>query len=84
MCLLTYYCYLQPKKIAVYELLEISDDQLTADQLFTKKKQRMLKNAREGRARTQALQREKRQKVSILSVVYQWFQLNDLRNIFNF
>jgi hypothetical protein len=38
MCLLTYYCYLQPKKIAVYELLEISDDQLTADQLFTKKK----------------------------------------------
>jgi hypothetical protein len=63
MCLLTYYCYLQPKKIAVYELLEIPDDQLTADQLFTKKKQRMLKNAREGRARTQALQREKRQKV---------------------
>jgi len=63
MSFLTYYWYLQPKKTAVYELLEIPDDQLTADQLFTKKKQRMLKNAREGRARTQALQREKRQKV---------------------
>lgn len=49
-------------KKTVYDLLEIPDDQLTADQLFAKKKQRMLKNAREGRARTQALQREKRQK----------------------
>lgn len=49
-------------KKKVYDLLDIPDDQLTADQLQAKKKQRMLKNAREGRARTQALQREQRQK----------------------
>ncbi|VDI69529.1 Hypothetical predicted protein [Mytilus galloprovincialis] len=53
----------EPKKQTVYDLLEIPDDQLSADQVLTKKKQRMLKNAREGRLRAQALQIEKRQKV---------------------
>ncbi|XP_063421405.1 actin-related protein 5-like isoform X1 [Mytilus trossulus] len=52
----------EPKKQTVYDLLEIPDDQLSADQVLTKKKQRMLKNAREGRLRAQALQIEKRQK----------------------
>ena len=53
----------QTKKPAVYDLIDIPDDQLTPDQMSTKKRQRMLKNAREGRLRAQAIQREKQQKV---------------------
>ncbi|OWF49870.1 Actin-related protein 5 [Mizuhopecten yessoensis] len=52
----------QQSKVPVYELLEIPDDQLTPDQLSIKKRQRMLKNAREGRMKAQAVQRAKRQK----------------------
>ncbi|XP_069120696.1 actin-related protein 5-like [Argopecten irradians] len=52
----------QQAKTPVYDLLEIPDDQLTPDQLSVKKRQRMLKNAREGRMKAQAVQRAKRQK----------------------
>ncbi|KAL5012354.1 hypothetical protein ScPMuIL_010905 [Solemya velum] len=50
------------KKEPVYDLLEIPDDQLTTDQLVAKRRQKLLKNAREGRIRAQVLQRDKRQK----------------------
>lgn len=53
----------QAKKPAVYDLIDIPDDQLTPDQMSIKKRQRMLKNAREGRLRAQAVQRERQQKV---------------------
>ena len=54
---------LQQTKVPVYDLLEIPDDQLTPDQLSGKRRQKMLKNAREGRLRAQAVQRAKQQKV---------------------
>lgn len=41
---------------------------LTPDQLEIKKRQRILKSAQQGRVRAQALQREKRQKVSKVRV----------------
>lgn len=41
---------------------------LTPDQLEIKKRQRILKSAQQGRVRAQALQREKRQKVSKMRV----------------
>ncbi|XP_048777578.1 actin-related protein 5-like [Ostrea edulis] len=50
------------KPAAVYDLIDIPDDQLTPDQISIKKRQRMLKNAREGRMKAQAIQREKQQK----------------------
>lgn len=49
-------------KAPVYDLLDIPDEMLTPDQLSSKKRQKMLKNAREGRLKAQAVQREKRQK----------------------
>lgn len=52
----------EAKKPAVYDLIDIPDDQLTPDQMSIKKRQRMLKNAREGRLRAQAVQRERQQK----------------------
>ncbi|XP_062616216.1 actin-related protein 5-like [Saccostrea cucullata] len=52
----------ETKKPAVYDLIDIPDDQLTPDQISIKKRQRMLKNAREGRMKAQAIQREKQQK----------------------
>lgn len=50
----------------MYDLIDIPDDQLTPDQISIKKRQRMLKNAREGRMKAQAIQREKQQKVWII------------------
>lgn len=58
-------CIFLQVKAPVYDLLDIPDEMLTPDQLSSKKRQKMLKNAREGRLKAQAVQREKRQKVSI-------------------
>lgn len=52
----------EPKKQPVYDLLNVPDDQLTPEEVATKKRQYILKKAREGRERAQAKQREKRQK----------------------
>ncbi|KAK3087425.1 hypothetical protein FSP39_005792 [Pinctada imbricata] len=52
----------EESKAPVYDLLDIPDDQLTTDQLSAKKRQRILKNAREGRIKAQAIQREKQQR----------------------
>ncbi|XP_050415648.1 actin-related protein 5 [Patella vulgata] len=49
-------------KKPIFNLLNIPDDQLTQEQLETKKRQRILKSAQDGRAKAQALQRAKRQK----------------------
>lgn len=49
-------------KESSFPLLDIPDEMLTPDQLEVKKRQRILKSAQLGRARAQALQREKRQK----------------------
>ena len=54
---------IQPKKQPVYDLLNVPDDQLTPEEVATKKRQYILKKAREGREKAQAKQREKRQKV---------------------
>ncbi|GFR82480.1 actin-related protein 5-like [Elysia marginata] len=45
-----------------FPLLDIPDEMLTPDQLLVKKRQRILKSAREGRKRALQLQKEKRQK----------------------
>lgn len=58
--------FVQVKEEPVYDLLEIPDDQLTAEQIATKKRQKILKSAREGRARAKALQKAKREKVNLL------------------
>lgn len=70
----------QAKKPAVYDLIDIPDDQLTPDQMSIKKRQRMLKNAREGRLRAQAVQRERQQKVgnifyNLKSIFLRWQSL---------
>ncbi|XP_053380397.1 actin-related protein 5-like [Mercenaria mercenaria] len=52
----------EPRKPAVFDLLDVPDDQLTPDQLVKKKRQYILQKAKEGRAKAQAQQREKRQK----------------------
>ncbi|XP_041369195.1 actin-related protein 5-like [Gigantopelta aegis] len=49
-------------KEPIFDLLDIPDEMLTTAQLAMKKRQRILKSARDGRARAQALQRAKRQK----------------------
>ncbi|KAK3728451.1 hypothetical protein RRG08_017251 [Elysia crispata] len=45
-----------------FPLLDIPDEMLTPDQLLVKKRQRILKSAREGRKKALQLQKEKRQK----------------------
>ncbi|KAL3872233.1 hypothetical protein ACJMK2_040169 [Sinanodonta woodiana] len=52
----------EPKKEPIYDLIEVPDDQLTPEQLTMKKRQKILKKAREGREKAQNLQREKRLK----------------------
>ncbi|KAL4218734.1 Actin-related protein 5 [Mactra antiquata] len=52
----------EPRKQSSFDLLDIPDDQLTPDQLVKKKRQYILQKAKEGRAKAQAQQREKRQK----------------------
>ena len=47
----------------MYDLLNVPDDQLTQEEVAIKKRQYILKKAREGREKAQAKQREKRQKV---------------------
>ena len=56
----------------MFDLLDIPDDQLSPDQLIKKKRQYILQKAKEGRAKAQAQQREKRQKVCtcVLCVAY--------------
>ncbi|XP_076436270.1 actin-related protein 5-like [Babylonia areolata] len=49
-------------KESSFPLLDIPDEMLTRDQLEVKKRQRILKSAQQGRAKAQALQRERRQK----------------------
>ena len=50
-------------KESSFPLLDIPDEMLTPDQLEVKKRQRILRSAQQGRAKAQALQRERRQKV---------------------
>ncbi|KAK6979828.1 actin-related protein 5 [Biomphalaria glabrata] len=52
----------QENKEPSFLLLDIPDEMLTPDQLAIKKRQKILKSAREGRKKALALQREKRQK----------------------
>ncbi|KAL8612784.1 hypothetical protein ACOMHN_033454 [Nucella lapillus] len=49
-------------KESSFPLLDIPDEMLTRDQLEVKKRQRILKSAQQGRAKAQAIQRERRQK----------------------
>ncbi|CAL1546496.1 unnamed protein product [Lymnaea stagnalis] len=52
----------QDSKEPSFPLLDIPDEMLTPDQLAIKKRQKILKSAREGRKKALALQREKRLK----------------------
>ncbi|XP_048245169.1 actin-related protein 5-like isoform X1 [Haliotis rufescens] len=52
----------QEVKEPVFDLLDIPDEMLGPEQQAAKKRQRILKSAREGRLKAQALQRAKRQK----------------------
>ena len=52
-------------KESSFPLLDIPDEMLTPDQLEVKKRQRILRSAQQGRAKAQALQRERRQKVRV-------------------
>ncbi|XP_059148881.1 actin-related protein 5-like isoform X2 [Physella acuta] len=52
----------QESKEPSFPLLDIPDEMLTPDQLAIKKRQKILKSAREGRKKALALQREKRLK----------------------
>ncbi|XP_060598270.1 actin-related protein 5-like [Ruditapes philippinarum] len=70
----------EPRKQAVFDLLDIPDDQLSPDQLVKKKRQYILQKAKEGRAKAQAQQREKRQKELIAEKELEKKRLTDFQS----
>ena len=71
----------QPQsKESSFPLLDIPDEMLTPDQLEVKKRQRILRSAQQGRARAQALQRERRQKVRVRETTEGQGQRDDRRS----